>query len=303
MTLCEGEIDAMSLYQLGISALSVPFGGGVGGKHEWIENEFTNLEVFDEIYLCFDNDDAGKTAAKSISERLGDYRCLMVTLGMKDASECLKCGLNRDDMAYLFSDAKTLDPEELKDAILFEQDSWDYANPKPGDFVGYVPLWEKVQDRIRFRVNELNIWTGMNGHGKTQFLGQILLHMLSQGARICIASLEFKPGALLNRMVRQATALNNCSRGYHEAVFQWFHKRIWLFDLQGTAKATRLLEVFLYARRRYGIDVFVIDSFTTLDYAEDDYKGQKVFIEKLRDFKNQHNCQVHLVAHPRKGCQ
>ena len=34
----EGEFDAMAGYQMGVSALSVPFGGGGGAKQQWIEN-------------------------------------------------------------------------------------------------------------------------------------------------------------------------------------------------------------------------------------------------------------------------
>lgn len=52
VTICEGEIDAMTLYQYGISTLSVPFGGGSGNKQRWIASEFERLSIFDEIYLC-----------------------------------------------------------------------------------------------------------------------------------------------------------------------------------------------------------------------------------------------------------
>jgi hypothetical protein len=41
---------------------------------------------------------------------------------------------------------------------------------------------------------------------------------------------------------------------------EWFSDRLWVFKLTGTAKADRLLEIFAYARRRYGIDLFVIDN-------------------------------------------
>jgi len=51
VTLCEGEIDAMSLWQLGRTALSVPFGGGSGAKQSWIEYEFEDLLQFDTIFL------------------------------------------------------------------------------------------------------------------------------------------------------------------------------------------------------------------------------------------------------------
>jgi twinkle protein len=70
VVLCEGEIDCMTYSQFGISALSVPFGGGKGAKQQWIEYEYHNLDRFEEIWLSL-NDDVGREAAKEIARRLG----------------------------------------------------------------------------------------------------------------------------------------------------------------------------------------------------------------------------------------
>jgi len=59
--------------------------------------------------------------------------------------------------------------------------------------------------------------------------------------------------------------------------------------------------VFEYARQRYGIDVFLIDSLMKCGIAEDDFNTQKCFVERLCDFKNSHPCHIHLIAHPRKS--
>jgi twinkle protein len=75
---------------------------------------------------------------------------------------------------------------------------------------------------------------------------------------------------------------------------------LWLFDVRGTAKAKRILEVFEYARKRYGITQFVIDSLAKCGFAEDDYNGQKNFVDQITDFVRDHNCHIHLVAHGRK---
>lgn len=48
--------------------------------------------------------------------------------------------------------------------------------------------------------------------------------------------------------------------------------------------------------------MFLIDSLLKCSLADDDYNGQKTFIEQLCDFKNEYACHVHVVAHPRKGC-
>lgn len=301
VTICEGEIDAMTLYQYGLPVLSVPFGGGIGDKHKWIEHEFDRLSIFDEIFLCFDNDPVGEASLKELVTRLGRHRCRIVRLPKKDANECLQSGIAKEEIHNCFASSRTLDPVELKSAYEYTEDVIDLFYPSNGVELGYHAPWEKVQGKILFRPDELSAWTGINGHGKSQFLGHLILSMMKQGGRVCIASLELKPKRLLYRLTRQAGALMEPTESYIHVIHDWYKDKLWIFDLVGTAKIDRLLEVFLYARQRYGVDVFVIDSFMKLDIAEDDYKAQKMLAEKLCDFKNQYNCHIHVVIHPRKG--
>jgi twinkle protein len=58
--------------------------------------------------------------------------------------------------------------------------------------------------------------------------------------------------------------------------------------------------VIEYARARYGITVFIIDSLAKCGFGEDDYNGQKRFVECLCDFKNTTDATVFLVTHSRK---
>ncbi len=109
----------MSLYQYGFPALSVPFGGGGGNKQKWLEYEFERLAVFDEIYLCFDNDKEGDIATLELVERLGRHRCRIVKLPCKDANECLQAKITQEVIAQCFHTASMLDPEELKPAHQF----------------------------------------------------------------------------------------------------------------------------------------------------------------------------------------
>jgi hypothetical protein len=109
VTICEGEIDALSLWMMGIPALSVPIGAGVGGKHTWIEGERERLARFERIYLCMDMDEEGQKAAQDIAARLGVRRCYLVELPLKDANECLLAGLNAED--YFAAAAPLPDPD------------------------------------------------------------------------------------------------------------------------------------------------------------------------------------------------
>lgn len=301
VTLCEGEIDAMTLHQYGFPALSVPFGGGTGNKHRWLDYEFDRLAVFDEIYLCFDNDEEGKAAETDLIARLGAHRCRIVSLPYKDANACLQAQMTSLTMRQLFDESKILDPQELKQASSFVEEVINEFYPPDNQPLGIYPPWQKAKDKILFRQEELSIWTGTNGHGKSQFLGHITLSAMKQDARVCIASLELKPKRLLYRLTRQAAGLTNPTDGYIRAIHEWYNDQLWVFDLLGTAKVARLLEVFHYAWKRYRINMFIIDSFLKLDISEDDYVTQKKFIEQLCDFKNQYPCHIHLVVHPRKN--
>ncbi|MCR2148709.1 bifunctional DNA primase/helicase, partial [Salmonella enterica] len=89
--------------------------------------------------------------------------------------------------------------------------------------------------------------------------------------------LELKPGKLLARLVRQVICNKRPQRGEIQHVFEWFDDKLWIFNLTGTAKADRLLEIFAYARRRYGIDLFVIDNLAKCGFSEEDATGQKDF--------------------------
>lgn len=302
VTICEGEFDALSLWDYGFPALSVPFGGGTGGKHNWIETEFDRLNRFDKIYLAMDSDEAGEAAAKDIAKRLGLERCFIVNMPKKDANDCAQYGIPKSLIAKCFNAASTIDPSQLRNAGDYEDDVVRQFYPPEGGEPGIMLPWEKALGKVLLRPSELSLWAGINGHGKSQVVGQVALDAMRQGKRVCIASMELKPAILLKRLTRQAAAVQGAvpSIPYIRAIQRWFSESLWIFECVGNAKAEELLSVFKYAKKRYGIDLFIIDSMLKLGLGEDDYNGQKLITEQLCDFKNIHDCHVAMVCHSRK---
>lgn len=296
----EGEFDAMAGYQMGVSAMSVPFGGGGGAKQQWIENEFDNLDRFETIILALDMDDEGELAAREIAERLGIHRCLRVSLPFKDLNDCLVEGV---DIKLVRDTAAGYDPQELRSATEYREDILKELFASEEDTRGFAPLVGTLRETLRFRDAELIILNGINGHGKSQLAGQFALDAMAQEKRVCIASMEMPARRLLTRLTRQAAGIpeGDPTVGYANACIDFYANKLWLFDLVGTAKTTRMLEVFVYARKRYGIDVFVIDNMTKCGIDDDDYSAQKRFMEELCDFKNVTGTTVFLVTHSRKG--
>lgn len=302
VVITEGEIDAMSMTVYGYPSLSVPFGGGSGAKQQWIDHQYDELDRFETIYLVLDNDDAGQIANKEISQRLGLHRCRVAVLPFKDANECLTRGTTKAEIDICIAAAKTFDPEELRRSDSFTDEVLEEFYPTGGKIPGVDLPWkrDRVREPVRIQRGEVSVWTGGNGQGKSLMLGQFIMHAIVEGERACIASLEMAPRKTLSRQVRQATCQERPARGEIKDCLEWLGEKLYLFNLVGTARLDRLLEVFDYAVKRYGVKQLVIDSLLKCGVSEDDKDEQKAFVNRLCEFAERTGAHVHLVAHSRK---
>jgi twinkle protein len=297
----EGELDAMSWHAYGHPAMSVPFGGGKGAKQQWIENEFDRLARFERIFISTDMDQPGEEAAAEIIARLGRHRCYRVSLPHKDANDCLVNGVSREDMERRLREAKSFDPDGLRRAADYFDDVAHLFWPAHGEHVGYVTPYGKLGPKLLFRPGEVTVWTGSSGAGKSQILSDCCVGWLSEGSRVCIASLEMKPAQTLKRMVKQAGGIDRPTMEFLRMIIQWLDGGLLIYERVGKAGVQALLEVFDYARAKYGCDQFIIDSLMRLGIAADDYTGQEKAVFQIIDWAIQNNVHVHLVAHARKG--
>ncbi len=301
----EGELDTMSLHQLGIPALSVPAGGGNGHKHDWIESDFDELQRFDLLYLCLDMDEPGRQATDELMRRLGVERCRLVELPYpwKDANEALMAGMTGEQFRGLLAAAKTRDPDELKSAVVFtEAVLMEFDGEKPGKPpIGVRSPWTSTGRKLMFRPGETTLWFGYSGHGKSGITNHVAAFALTQNTRWCIASMEMPPRKTLHRLICQLLGTRTPSTEQVKGVMGWLGDKLWLFDVAETTKADRMLAVFDYATKRYDIRHYVVDSFTKCGIDEDDFNGQKKLMDRITDMARKNDCHVHVVCHARKG--
>jgi len=297
----EGEIDALSWHAYGRPAMSVPFGGGGGAKQQWIESEFERMARFERIYISTDMDEEGEKAAAEIAQRLGRHRCFRVHLPHKDANACLLEGVARDDMDAAIENAASLDPEGLRRASDYTASVLHLFWPAEGELIGYRMPYRKLEGKLLFRPGEATLWSGASGAGKSQILSDCTVDWIAQGSRVCVVSLEMKPAQLLKRKVKQVVGADRPSRDFIRAGLDWLDRGLLIYDNVGKADVKSLLEVFDYARARYGCDQFIIDSLMRLGVAGDDYTGQERTVFTLVDWTVKHDIHLHLVAHSRKG--
>ena len=296
LIIVEGELDCMTLVQLGYqNVVSVP---GGASNLDWIESDFDWLSRFDTLFLCLDADDAGEKGARKIAKRLGSWRCRRMRLPFKDANECLQRGMTKEHFDEFILQADDMAPATVRMAESFFQEMLE--DDREGAETGF-----KRFDFILggLRPGEVTVWTGRNGDGKTTFLNQLVLNLLTRHVdqRVCLASLEMRPKRLLTWMCRQAGIIA-CLEGLQE-----FTKitagKLSLVNAQHELAPDDLLEAFEYVARRFGTQTFVVDSLLRVDLGSgpDWLESQKRFMNRLTQFALTHEVHVLLVAHPRKG--
>jgi twinkle protein len=159
--------------------------------------------------------------------------------------------------------------------------------------------WKKTFEKVGLRLGEVSLWPGVNGHGKSLVLGQVLL-WLPYSIKSLIASLEMQPAATIERMVRQASGSAHPSQEFiHE--FAEATENIYIYDQMDTVEPNRILGMIHYAAQELEVKHFMIDSLVKCGIAPDDYNRQTEFVDRLCWAAKTENIHIHLVHHARKG--
>jgi twinkle protein len=177
--------------------------------------------------------------------------------------------------------------------------------PKP-----VVMPWPSTHSSFAFRDGEVTVYAGGNGGGKSLITGQIALHLVKQGQKVCIASFEMKPEKTLERMLRQFAGeyiddpLTHNREAYITKLVSRLDKflsdNMYLYDQQGSTSPDKVIAMARYCAVELGVKHIVIDSLMKCVKGEDDFNGQKNFVDELTALARDHSVHIHLIHHIRK---
>lgn len=204
---------------------------------------------------------------------------------------------NFDWQQYAVEDEvpKIISPRDITERVLARFAAAD------GGYQGAMFPWLKCQQKgLRIRPREVSMYFGPNKCFKSQVTSQVCLGLMQQSEPAFIASFEMAVEDTMERMVMQAAANSQPSSSYTRRMLDWCHERLWLYNHHGSQQAEKTLAVCRYAATKLGVKHFFIDSLMKCVRDEDDYNGQKRFVEDLCGFVIAHDVHVHLVHHARK---
>lgn len=158
-------------------------------------------------------------------------------------------------------------------------------------------------NRLCFLPGDVTIWAGVNGHGKSLLIGQVMAQLMMGGERCFLMSLEMKPRYTFLRMMRQAFG-RKPGKADMELIkdwFQWAATRLVYLDKMGHVTPQEALALSAYAAKVYGCKHIFLDNLMRIVPGETDYDGQKDFMQSLCEVAINYDCHIHVVHHCRKS--
>ena len=205
--------------------------------------------------------------------------------------------INEDKIKNYFFTRESEEYLKIKSPITYLESTINYFN---GEMQSGATLpFAKTHELWRLRPGEVTIWSGYSGHGKSMLLNYVTLHLL-KNYKCLVASFEMTPKSTLARFIRQSLGSDAPTDSYIEDFLTKANEKLWLYDQLGSTNANKVLSVVYYGAEQLGVQHFVIDSLMKCSINEDDYNGQKKFLDQICIAARDLNIHIHLVAHSRK---
>lgn len=306
LTITEGEIDALSVataFDGKYPVVSISRGANSAKKEiaqnlEWISS-------FDEIYLWFDNDTAGRKAVDDVVNLLpiGKVRIVRHT-EFKDANEVL-VSKGKSAVINTFYNAEPYKPE----GILLPSEIKEEAL-KPVE-VGRPWFFDKLTEvTYGRRLGEVvSIGAGV-AVGKTDVVMTSIAYDIKQGYKVATFMLE---QSTRETVLRIAGKIDGCF--YHLPNQQTDSNKLattidninglYIYDNFGMIDWSEIQNKIKFLHHNYGVEHFYIDNLTALNAAaEDERRNLDKLMAEVAGIAQELNIWIMLVSHlnpPKKG--
>ena len=314
LVLCEGEIDAMSVYQVlnknrasqKFVCASIP--DGAQSAHKACQDQLAWILGFRRVVVFMDNDLPGKKAATKLAELIGPTASIASGFAYKDPNQALVA----DDEAAILGAINNAS-KHRPDSIVHAPDLLDEIL-NPVDRMGLPFPWEGwTRMTYGMKPGQLIMVSGGTGIGKSLFTRSIALFLAQMGIMVAYLGYEESCVSSLERMLSEVLGYNP---GFHldsleqrkrrdpdaiKAALDTFAPNIFLADKFGSED----FDDFVAAVKHYvlgeGCKVVVLDHFSLLadgiSLATDQRRAIDRCIKDLKTLCVELNFTMLVVAH------
>ena len=310
ITICEGELDAMSAYEMmGSKWPVVSIKDGAASAVKNCKSNYDFLNSYANIVICFDMDEHGKKAAQQVAELFEPNKCKITSLDLKDANEYIKASRKEDFVkawwaARVYTPAGIINLKDYGDALFDETQQQTCLYPWAG-------LNEKLYG---IRTGELITLTAGTGTGKSSVMRELMHHILNATPdNIGVISLEENVRSTIFHLMSVEASQRLYIREVRETLpmddmRKWQEKtvgtgRFFAFDHFGSIATDEILARVRYMIKALDCKWIFLDHLSILVSGQegiDERKNIDIIMTKLRSLVEETNCALLLVSHLRR---
>ena len=308
ITICEGELDAMSAHQMFDSKWPcVSIKTGAASAHKDIVDNYDYLMSFENIVICFDNDKVGLENAKSIAEVLSPKAKIM-KMRYKDASAYLMENKSTEFVSDWWN-ADTHTP----DGIVAGSQLWEVLSEGPKEAVVDYPFEGLNRMTYGVRKGELVTICAGTGIGKSSFLREIIYHIYNKtdeniGLMFMEESVRTTAESLMSLHMNKPLHLPDVvyeDEAYEKAFQEVLgSERFYFFDHFGSNTIENIIARIRYLVRALNCRYIVLDHISILvsaqENAMDERKTIDACVTKLRTLVQELDICLFMVSHLRR---
>ena len=306
LVVTEGELDALAAYQMfGYTWPVWSIGCGAGPQvKKYISMHRALFRRFDDVVLCFDNDEQGQAAAEVAAEIIGHDICRIASLPEKDACDMLKAELTGEFKGCIYN-AKRYTPDEI---VTLDDIDFD-TEPEFGLDFGFASLTELS---MGLRMGEIHMIGAGTAAGKTDFMLQIVRNLLRGAVNTATFMLEQAPKETAIRLAGKFAGRPLHIPQETNGVTNWTQDdrlggilalkesvgKLYLYDSFGINEWEVLAERMRYMAHQYGVKVFILDHITALAAAtKDERRELDVILAEMGGLVKELDCAIIAVSH------
>jgi twinkle protein len=305
----EGEMDALSLYEAGISnVISVPNGATLNSNNlDYLDNCIDYFLDKEKIIIAVDSDEAGQALQSELVRRLGAEICYIANFDdCKDANEyLLKYG--KQKLAECISGAKPVPLENVTTFRDIEGEITDFV--KNGFKKGYqigIPNFDEIFSTY---TGQFITVTGIPSSGKSDFVDQMVVgYNQNYGWKTAFASPENAPTylhahKLMRKVWQDMPRKDQIGSDKWNQVADHVNDNFFFIDMDRYTLESVLRKGAELVKRK-GIKCLVIDPFNKVRdvdaKTEDVNRYTMEYLTKIETFAKKFDVLVIVVAHPTK---
>ena len=309
MTITEGEIDAMAAYEMNGGFPAVSIRGGAKSAVKDIKASLEYLETFDNVVICFDNDEAGVKAAQDVLPLFSPRKAKVCVLPLKDAGDMLKANKVRE-FTKCFWDAKAFKPEGV--VSLGDPDVWDKFLKRGTEEVTPLPASFGSLNAMMnggIAAGEVTVIGALTSIGKTTMVYNLVHGMYAESAKkIGCVFLEADVGETVEKLLSVYMGTNIADVPNEDRDYNLYHEKydemaksdkLHILDHQGALEADELFAKMQYLVKGLDCDIIILDPLQAA-VTSNENGTIDTFMDKCLKLAKNTGVSIIIVSHMRK---